>query len=505
MKMTKEKFLELATQYDLIPLAKEIIADTETPISLFLKLKDSNPLYLLESARGGEKNARYSFLGLDSFCNFSSWNTSCIIRKGKSVAKTQSDPLVELKKLLNSYKTPSFASYPPFCGGATGFMSYEMAQFIENIGSFKENLLDIPDCCFVFPRIVLVYDHRRHTLTIVNNVLLNEHKNSVAAFDAGQIGLEAIARQIAEAKLFPAVTGWTAQQEFGENRKKTETTSSFSKAEFCAAVLKVKEHIRRGDIFQGVLSRRLTGYYSGDPFMAYRILRTVNPSPYMFYLNLPEVQMAGSSPEMLVRLEKGVVTTRPIAGTRPRGSSLIEERVLEEELINNPKERAEHLMLVDLGRNDLGRICRFGSVKVKEIFKVDKFSHVMHMVSEIEGILKEGLDSMDVFKAAFPAGTVTGAPKIKAMQIINELEPVRRGPYAGAVGYFSFSGNMDTCITIRTMIFKKNSVYIQSGAGIVADSEPLREYVETKEKAGALLAVLAILKEGEENGVVSSG
>jgi len=495
--LTKEMFLKLAGEYNVIPLAREIVADMETPVSLYLKLQDKNPQYLLESAEGGEKNARYSFIGLDPFCTFVSRGTGCEIRQEGHIKRITSDPFMEIRKLLASYKTPRFPKCPPFFGGAVGFMGYEMVQFIENIGPFKEDLLDIPDCYLTFTRINLVYDHRTKTLLVINNLILDKRKDPEIAYVQGMNTLEEVIRQVKEARSSPAET-WN--NELPETWESNSTPgSSFDRSKFCEEVLKIKNHIFDGDIFQGVLSRRLTSNYSKDPFLAYRILRSINPSPYMFYLNFPEAQLAGASPEMLVRLESGVVTTRPIAGTRPRGRTAEEEAFLEKDLTDDPKERAEHLMLVDLGRNDLGRVCRYGSIKVKEIFKVDKFSHVMHMVSEVEGVVNDGLDAMDVLKACFPAGTVTGAPKVRAMEIINQGEPVRRGPYAGAVGYFSFSGDMDTCITIRTIVFTGGKAHIQAGAGIVADSQPLREYIETKEKARALLKVLSILQEEEKS------
>lgn len=495
--ISKEMFVKLAAEYNVIPLAREIVADTETPVSLYLKLQDKAPQFLLESAQGGEKNARYSFIGLDPFCTFISRDTCCEIRRGDQANQVSGDPFLEVRKLLTSYKAPKFADYPPFFGGAVGFMGYELVQFIEDIGPFKADLLDIPDCYLTFTRINLIYDHRQKTLIVINNVITNQGKDVNLAYDRGMEELEEVIGQVKESISFPAVT-WEKDSMAALEEGSTPPASSMNQSLFCKEVLKCKDHIFEGDIFQGVLSRRLTCSYTGDPFTAYRVLRSINPSPYMFYLNFPEVQLAGASPEMLVRLEEGVVTTRPIAGTRPRGKTAEEEALLEKDLITDAKERAEHLMLVDLGRNDLGRVCRFGSIKVKEIFKVDKFSHVMHMVSEVEGLVNPGLDSIDVFKACFPAGTVTGAPKVRAMEIINTGEPVRRGPYAGAVGYFSFSGDMDTCITIRTIVFKDGKAHIQAGAGIVADSQPFREYIETKEKARALLKVLAILEKEDQ-------
>lgn len=488
-----ENFLELAKEHNLIPLMEEMVADTETPISLFLKLKDRKPVFLLESAKGSEKNARYSFIGLDPFLTFTSRDKKCEVRSGSEVYNSTKDPFEVIQSLLSSYKTPTLGPLP-FYGGAVGYMGYEMVQFIENVGSFKDDNLDVPDCCLAFCRIILIYNHRNHTLTVVNNVLLAEYESPEEAFYAGEKALKEVVRQIKET-IVPSAGNWPLDS---METKKEAGFSSFSKAKFCSEILKTKDHIFKGDIFQGVLSRRMSFPYSADPFKVYRILRSINPSPYMFYLDFANVQLAGASPEMLVRLEKDQVTTRPIAGTRPRGKTPEEDNILEHDLIADPKERAEHLMLVDLGRNDLGKVCNFGSIQVKEIFKVDRFSHVMHMVSEVEGSLKKGFKALDVFKASFPAGTVTGAPKIRAMEIINKAEPVRRGPYAGAVGYFSFSGNMDTCITIRTMVFAKGEAHIQAGAGIVAESQPLREYMETKEKARALIKVLAILQEGEE-------
>lgn len=498
----KDMFLELAKNYNVIPLAREIVADTETPVSLYLKLQGKNPQFLLESAQGGEKNARYSFIGLNPFCTFVSRDKTCEIRRESQVNRVTGDPFLQIRKLLASYKVPKIPDCPPFFGGAVGFMGYELIQFIEDIGPFKEDLLDIPDCYLTFTRVNLVYDHRKKTLIVINNVIIDKGKDPEMAYVQGMEYLEEVVRQVKGSSSYPAVIWDNELSRTWENE--SMSISPFDQSKFCEEVLKIKNHIFCGDIFQGVLSRRVTLSYNKDPFLAYRVLRSINPSPYMFYLNFPEVQLAGASPEMLVRLEGGVVTTRPIAGTRPRGKTAGEEALLEEDLINDPKERAEHLMLVDLGRNDLGRVCNYGSIKVKEIFKVDKFSHVMHMVSEVEGTANTGLDAVDVFKACFPAGTVTGAPKVRAMDIINKREPIRRGPYAGAVGYFSFSGDMDTCITIRTIVIKNGKAHIQAGAGIVADSQPLREFIETKEKARALLKVLAILQKEDRNSAAGS-
>ncbi|MFH1199225.1 MAG: anthranilate synthase component I [Candidatus Omnitrophota bacterium] len=485
-----KEFLKSSKQGNVIPVYKEIRADLDTPVSAFLKLGSSDYAFLLESVEGQEKIARYSFLGSSPEFIFKS--------KGKNIEEidlksnthkrfvTDLTPLDELKKIMRHFKPVHLKGLPRFYGGLVGYMGYDMARFFEEIPDKNPDDLKLPDCVFILTNTILIFDHVNHTIKIVANVILPQKSISLLAktkiYNAAIKKIEVIQKELKQP---------LSEKDTPYPPLKSKIVSNFTKGEFCDRTNKAKSYIRKGDIIQMVMSQRFELKINKKPFDIYRKLRSLNPSPYMFFLKLKSVTLVGSSPEMLVRCEEGIVQTRPIAGTRPRGKTDVEDARMAIELINDKKERAEHLMLVDLGRNDLGRVCKPGTVKVNEFMSIEKYSHVMHLVSEVSGKLDKKHDSYSVLKASFPAGTVSGSPKIRAMEIIDELENLRRGPYAGCVGYFSFSNNMDTCITIRTIVIKNSVAYIQAGAGIVADSVPEKEHNECVNKAKALMEAVA--------------
>ncbi|HBU08321.1 MAG TPA: anthranilate synthase component I [Candidatus Omnitrophica bacterium] len=489
---SKEDFLKLAKKGNLIPVYREIIGDLETPVSAFLKVcGESDYGYLLESVEGQEKIARYSFIGC---------RPQAVLKIGGRVLEifetdntggfglTQTiqlgDPLLELKKFMSKYRLAGSGESLRFCGGLVGYFGYGMARFFENIPDKNLDDKGFPDALFMLSDTLIVFDHFSRKLKIISCAFLKDNSKNAA--------LKAYREALKKIETITVKLDANAKKPKNKvkAKRKVEIKFAITKKDFTNMVNKAKDYIRRGDIIQVVLSQVLSAKTVQSPFGIYRKLRGLNPSAYMFYLRFKDLHLAGSSPEMLVRCEEGVVTTRPIAGTSPRGETEEEDRRIENKLLNNPKEKAEHIMLVDLGRNDLGRVSKFGSVKITEFTRIERYSHVMHIVSEVRGKLKNSMDSYDVLRACFPAGTVSGSPKIRAMEIIDELENFRRGPYAGAVGYFDFSGNLDTCITIRTILINKDMAYIQAGAGIVADSEAQREYQETLNKAKAQLEAL---------------
>ncbi len=488
-----KEFLKLSKQANVIPVYKEISADLDTPVSSFLKIKKGDYAFLLESVEGQEKIARYSFLGSSPSLIFKSKGKNIqIIYSDKKYTQrfiTATDPLDEIKKLMRDFKTAEIKGLPRFSGGLVGYMGYDMVRFFEKLPDKNPDDLKIPDCIFIMTDNILVFDHINHTIKIINNVILPKQAKNLAKAKKVKIYEQALKKieSVHEDFKRPVIA---KSENIKTGRQKIKITSNFTKSGFCSIVDRAKGYIKRGDIIQVVLSQRLKAKIDREPFDIYRNLRSLNPSPYMYFLNLKEVALIGSSPEMLVRCEDGLVETRPIAGTRKRGASEEEDSLLEKELLNDKKERSEHLMLVDLGRNDLGRVCRMGKVKVGEFMSVEKYSHVMHLVSDVSGELDKKYDIYDSLRACFPAGTVSGSPKIRAMEIIDELENVRRSTYAGCVGYFSFSQNMDTCITIRTIAINKGYAYIQAGAGIVLDSVPEKEYVESINKARALIEAI---------------
>lgn len=489
---SKEEFMELAKKGNLIPVYTEILADFETPLSSYQRIAEADYSFLLESVEGGDRLARYSFLGSSPSVIFSTKGAKVTICEGKVVKTLNSnDPIKELRKLLLRYRFVNIKGLPRFSGGFVGFFGYDIVRFIEDIPDKNPDTLKIPDSVFMLTDTLLIFDHVDHKIKVVSNAHIKA--DASAAYDEAALKIQ---------KLVSALSGGAKKKISGIPLKRRASPlaikSNMTQDEFEKAVKKAKDYIKSGDIIQVVLSQRLEVPITSDPFQIYRALRSINPSPYMYYLRLGGFSLVGSSPEIMVRCEDGKVELRPIAGTRPRGNTEEEDKRLEAELLKDPKEMAEHIMLVDLGRNDVGKVCDYNSVSVKELMTVEKYSHVMHIVSDVSGKLKKGKDAFDVIRATFPAGTVTGAPKVRAMEIIDELENTRRSTYAGSVGYFSFSGNLDTCITIRTILIKDKRAYIQAGAGIVADSVPEKEYKETMNKARALLNAIEMAEGGLE-------
>jgi anthranilate synthase component 1 len=475
----REDYCRLARIHNLIPVFSEWVVDTETPISIFKRLDPPPPCFLLESVEGGENLGRYSFMGFDPLWTFDFRDGTGVFRtadKDEEVVRGQ--PFEILTERLREYDCPDLG-LPRFFGGAVGYFSYDLVRYLENLPSRVPDDLNLPDCSLMFPETVLIFDHVRHTLKVVVNTRVEASPDT--AYDRAAAGILRLRERLAGA---PPIYDRPAleQPDLGE-----QVQVNIRPEEYKAAVLRAKEYIAAGEILQVVLSQRFRVRLRATPFEVYRRLRNINPSPYLFYLDTGRVAVVGASPEMLVRMEGATVQTRPIAGTRPRGGDADSDRAHAEDLKADAKERAEHLMLVDLGRNDLARVCRAGSVRVPQFMAVERYSHVMHLTSEVQGVLAPGQTPLSVLGAAFPAGTVSGAPKVRAMEIIEELEPNRRGIYAGAVGYLGLTGDLDTCIAIRTAVIVGNYAYIQAGAGIVADSDPEREHQEVLQKASALL------------------
>jgi anthranilate synthase component 1 len=486
-------FTGMIASFDLVPVYRTIIADLDTPLTIFAKVAGSDPhAFLFESMEGGEKWGRYSFIGLDPLLTFTSSGDTVRIEypglTASSGEKASVHPLNELRRLLASFTVSNAPELPRFYGGAVGFLGYGMARFMERLPD-RHPPLGLPDSSFMVPRIVLIHDATQQTLTVVCNVWTKGDADTSRLYNAACRRIDGIIERLGQ----PIPRQFAAQAQPAPPHR---FTSNMDEADFAAMVERAKEYILAGDIIQVVLSQRFHAELQVDPFALYRALRHINPSPYLFYLRLGDMLLIGSSPEILVRLEDGDIELRPIAGTRRRGVTPEEDRALAQQLLADPKERAEHLMLVDLGRNDAGRAAAPGSVTVRDLLVIERYSHVMHIVSGVHGKLRAGLDQFDVMAACFPAGTVSGAPKIRAMEIIDELEGSRRGPYAGAVGYFGCSVNMDFCIAIRTFILKGQDVWIQAGAGIVADSDPKKEYEETINKAMGLRRALELAEKG---------
>ena len=484
-----ETFKNLAKEAELVPVYREIVADLDTPLTIYAKVasQDSHA-FLFESLEGGEKWGRYSFIGIDPLLTFTSFQEHMEIRRGDTIETRTGNPLQELRNLLGSFKAHQAESLPRFFGGLVGYLGYDMVKFMESLPD-THTPLDLPDSSFMVPRTVLIHDSFKQKLVIVNCVELKEGDDPAELYNKACSQIDEVAKRLKQPMPYGFVESPSRDHEH-------EFTSNMDGANFKEMVQTAKEYILAGDIIQVVLSQRFHTETDLSPFALYRALRHINPSPYLFYLQLGNVIQIGSSPEILVRLENNEIELRPIAGTRRRGETDAEDRALEEELLADPKERAEHLMLVDLGRNDAGRVAKPGSVEVRDLLVVERYSHVMHIVSGVHGLLADGRDQFDVMSACFPAGTVSGAPKIRAMEIIEELEPERRGPYAGAVGYFGFSGNMDFCITIRTFVMRDRDLWIQAGAGIVADSDPEKEFEETLNKARGLRRAVELAEKG---------
>ncbi|MEK9629784.1 MAG: anthranilate synthase component I [Nitrospinota bacterium] len=489
-KPSLEEFKNLAKKGNLIPVYKEILADLDTPVSAYMKIGDGDYSFLLESVEGGEKWARYCFLGCDPAVVVSSKGRKVTIDENGKREEREIDsgtPLSAIKEILTRYNPVDVPGLPRFSGGAVGFISYDMVRFFEDLPEDTLDDLNVPDSQFMITDTMLVFDNVSQTIKMVSNAFVDSDDiEAIYQQTIKKIGL-------LEDKLKTPLKIASQQNEETAN---PGFESNFEKEKFKNAVERIKQYILEGDAIQVVLSQRLNFAIKKEAFDIYRALRTINPSPYMYFLKFGDIEVVGSSPEILVRLEEEKVEVRPIAGTRKRGKNEEEDLALEKDLLQDEKELAEHIMLVDLGRNDLGRVAKIGSVEVNESFTVERYSHVMHIVSNVRGILKEGLDCFDVLEATFPAGTVSGAPKIRAMEIIEEMEPNRRGLYAGAVGYIGFSGNMDTAIAIRTLVVKDQTAYLGVGAGIVADSVPESEFEETMNKGRALLKAIELAEKG---------
>ena len=469
---TFEEFVDLAKRATFVPVCKELVADLLTPVSAFLKIAEhSDYAFLLESVEGGEHVGRYSFLGKDPF----------LILRGRN-GETDT-----LRELMNSFQSPFVPGLPRFTGGAVGYLGYDTAAWFEPTTARAEaNTSDRDDAGFMLFDTVLAFDHVQHRILLIANARISGDEDLKSLYQFACAKIEFLEGELDRALSLKRTTG-------GEALK---LVSNFSQEGYESIVKKAKEYIAAGDVYQVVLSQRFEAEVGVDAFTVYRALRHVNPSPYMFFIRMGDRSIVGSSPEMLVRVEGRHAVTHPIAGTRPRGKTDEEDMRLAEELKRSEKEKAEHVMLVDLGRNDIGRVCDYGTVRVPTFMALERYSHVMHLVSVVEGQLAEGQDRLDALVSCFPAGTVSGAPKVRAMQIINELEPDRRGLYAGAVGYLDFAGNLDFCIAIRSILMEGGKAYIQAGAGIVADSNPTAEYEETKDKARAMLRALELAQTG---------
>ena len=449
-----------------VPVWREVVADLETPVSAFLKVNRGGPSFLLESVEGGQRLARYSFIGAGPYPTI------------RPCSKGDSDPLHHIERAMSRYKVAQLPGLPRFCGGFVGYLGYEVTGHFETLPSPEKDVLGLPESLFMFVDTMLIFDHVTHTIKVLTHTRPDgdpevEYERAIDRIEGliDRLHAPMPAEHASDSKPLPA----------------GDVTSNMTRREFESAVVEAKKYITEGEAIQIVLSQRLSKRTSASPFQIYRALRSVNPSPYMFFIDYSSFHVVGASPEILVRLEDGIVTTRPLAGTRKRGRDADEDARLEMELKSDEKERAEHIMLVDLGRNDVGRVAEPGTVEVSELMDVERYSHVMHLVTNVQGKLRSDCNSFDALRACFPAGTVSGAPKIRAMEIIADLEPDRRGLYAGAVGYFSFSGNMDMAIAIRTMVMKDGVAHAQSGCGIVYDSVPEKEYEETLNKASALL------------------
>ncbi|PTM58685.1 anthranilate synthase component I [Desmospora activa] len=487
-----DRVQDLSHAYTMIPLCYTLLADTETPVSLYRRLGEPAHSFLLESADGGERQGRYSFIGTDPFLLFRSRDNHIqVTEQGSEREVVVENPFDALAELLQRYRAPRYHGFPPFLGGAVGYIGYEAITQLEPVPRATAAASD--DIHLMFCDKLIIFDHLKRTMTLVINLHISAEIDLESSYRMACDRLLEWGKSLTAPRQDgqPPLSGAWQEMAVDFDRACSNTTRD----RFCEAVEEAKEAIRRGDIFQLVLSQRWCWQDAPPPLAVYRVLRTLNPSPYMYLLSLGDEAIVGTSPEMLIKVTDGIVETRPIAGTRPRGRTPAEDEALAQELLADEKERAEHVMLVDLGRNDLGRVCRYGTVQVTEQMKVENYSHVMHLVSHVKGELAPDRSPLDAFRACFPAGTLTGAPKVKAMEIIASLEPEARGSYGGAIGYFSFDGNLDSCITIRTIHFRDGDAFVQAGGGIVADSLPQNEYEESRNKARGMLRALAMTEQ----------
>jgi anthranilate synthase component I len=485
-------FSRLARRGNLVPVYETYTADLLTPVGAYLRMaRAAKYSFLLESVEGGETIGRYTFTGVNPEEVFRARGRQCTLETGREQKQFDGNPVEELRRLTKRYRPVRVPGLPPLIAGAIGYFAYDMVRLVERIPDTGRDDVGVDDCVMMFYLGLVAFDHVQHRVWVIRNVFTDGPGAWRAKYDAAVREIRRTRRTL-ESPL--------PRQPKARRSAPLKVRSNMTKPQFTGSVNKAKEYIRAGDVFQVVVSQRLSATTSADPFEIYRALRVVNPSPYLYFLKLDDVSVAGSSPEMLVKVQGRDAFYKPLAGTRPRGRNEKEDRELEAALLADPKERAEHIMLVDLGRNDLGRVCDYGSVKVDRLMFVERFSHVMHLVSSLRGHLREPVDCFEALMACFPAGTLSGAPKVRAMEIIDELEPTRRGIYAGAILYLDFSGNVDSCIGLRTLVAKGGKVYIQAGAGIVADSVPEREYEESLNKARALIRALEIAQRGRSGG-----
>jgi anthranilate synthase component I len=490
-----DEFARLATQGSLVPVYRRLTGDTLTPVSAFCKIQEGDWAFLFESVVGGERLGRYSFLGSGPFLRFQAFGNRVLLQSATGIEEREHpDPLRLLQEKLETYRTPPLHGLPRFLGGCVGYAGYDSVRYVERLPTPPPDDRQLPDLCFGFYDRMVVFDHLFKTVIVVAHAHIppDREKDLAQCYQEACTRVDRLVERLQQGVADLQLTdidplGPAQSRTAGERHGHA---SNFTRAGFEAAVEKCKEYIRAGDIFQVVLSQRLQTETRARPYDIYRTLRVVNPSPFLFYLRSGPLCLIGSSPEIMVRVEGDRVTIRPLAGTRPRGVSEAEDDRLATELAEDPKERAEHIMLVDLGRNDVGRVAQYGSVQLSDVMTVERYSHVMHLCSTVTGKLRPGLTAFDALRSCLPAGTLSGAPKVRAMEIIDELESHRRGPYGGAVGYVDFGGNMDTCIALRTLVLKGQTAYLQAGAGIVADSVPEKEYEETLNKARGLLRAL---------------
>ncbi len=485
-----EEFRSRAEAYNVVPVVRDILADTLTPVSAFMKVDAGAEAFLLESVEGGEKWGRYSFLGTSPKAVIRSRGTKVEVIEDGVTSVIEADPFTALNEFISRYHSAPLngEGETRFSGGAIGYMGYDMVRHIEHLPDVAKNDLNIYDMVFLLTETMLVFDNMEHKIKVVCNVFIDNGTDIESAYAQAIEKIDSLVERLRAPLDYPRPVP----------AEHLPVTSNYPREDFEQAVRDVKEFIVAGDVIQTVVAQRFETELNTRPLDIYRALRVTNPSPYMFFMRLGGVELAGSSPEILVRVEDGDMSVRPIAGTRPRGGDCAEDLAYEKDLLADPKELAEHLMLVDLGRNDLGRVAKAGSVNVDELMIIEKYSHVMHIVSNVNGKVGSGEDCFSVLRSCFPAGTLSGAPKIRAMEIIEEIEPNKRGVYGGCVGYFGFSGNMDMCITIRTVLIKNGRVYVQAGAGIVADSDPVREFEETENKARGVLKAVNMARDGLE-------
>lgn len=490
-----ETFRPLAEDGTLVPVYRRLFSDTLTPVSAYCRIRGGGRSFLFESVVGGEQVGRYSFLGADPFLTISAFGTRVVLESSRADDESKreyesADPLAELERLLDEYDAVHLPGLPRFCGGAVGYAGYDVVRYVEHLPNAPEDDRGLPDMSFSFYDRMVVFDHITKTVLVIAYAD-TAGDDPEAAYKRAGARVDELCRQLQRGDDDLQLTDVSIDRHPLPN----PPASNFGRERFMSAVESCKEYIQAGDIFQVVLSQRFERETHARPIDIYRALRVVNPSPFMFLLHLPEVDLVGASPEIMVRVEDGTTTIRPLAGTRPRGATEEEDRRLAEELLADEKERAEHVMLIDLARNDVGRVAEFGSVELSDVMVVERYSHVMHITSNVTGQLVPGKSALDALRAGLPAGTVSGAPKVRAMEIVDELEPHRRGPYAGAVGYVDFTGNVDTCIALRTLVMQGQTAYVQAGAGIVADSVPENEHVECVNKARGLLKAIEVAEE----------